>query len=112
MEARNTNRIKVQLRAEIISGGNSHDGLVENLSLRGICVTTSPTASAINFIPGTSQMLKFKLNSDDTIDLRCDARWLHSFLLPNSDVVNTLGLQIVSPQLKYLEYVNTLKINY
>jgi hypothetical protein len=109
MEERNTNRIKVHLRAEIISSGKSYDGLVENLSPRGICLTTYPSASAKDFIPGTSPLLKLKLNSGETIDLHCDARWLHSFILPTSAVVNTLGLEIINPQQKYTEYFNSLK---
>jgi hypothetical protein len=71
-------------------------------------MTSSPTASAEDFRPGTFLLLMLTLNSGKTMDLHCDARWLHSFMLPTSEEVNTLGLQIVSQQLKYLEYFNSL----
>jgi hypothetical protein len=109
MEKRDNKRLKVQLNAEIDSGGKRHEGLVDNLSERGVCITTSPTVSAKDFIPGTLPEVKLKLNSGETIDLHCEVRWLHSFILQTSSVVNTLGMQIVNPHLEYLEYFKTLQ---
>ncbi len=108
MENRYSKRLKVHLTAVIISNGKRHEGLVDNLSEKGICITTSPTASAIDFVPGTSPKVSLKLSSEETIELSCDVRWLHSFILQSSAVVNTLGMQIITPNKKYLEYFERL----
>jgi len=109
MENRNNNRTEVNIAAEISLFGKSHDCFAENLSENGLCVTTSPTTSAKNFVPGTSQDVKLKLPSGETIDIHCEVRWLHSFILESLRVVNSLGMQLIRKPPEYLAYLKTLQ---
>jgi len=109
MENRSNNRTEVHLTAEIGLFGKSHECLAENLSENGLCVTTSPTVSAKDFIPGTSQEVKLKLPSGETIDVHCEVRWLHSFILESLRVVNSLGMQLITKPPEYLAYLKTLQ---
>ena len=109
MENRSDNRTEVNLSAEIGLLGESHECSAENLSENGLCVTTSPTASAKDFIPGTSQEVKLKLPSGETIDVHCEVRWLHSFILESLRVVNSLGMQLITQPPEYLAYFKTLQ---
>jgi len=111
MERRHPQRIIFNLNVELISNGKSYTGFIENLTENGIGVTTTPIESAIDFVPGTIVELKLRLPSEEIIALSCEIIWLHSYKLRSFRIVNTIGTKIIiSPSLKYKEFLKTLSI--
>jgi len=109
MDNRNTSRKKVHINTVIFLNGKRHESIAENLSDNGLCITTSPTTSAIDFIPGSFPEVQFSTDSGESIDLKCQVRWLHSFMMPTSSVVNTLGMQIMTTNQEYVAYFEALQ---
>jgi len=131
---RTRKRITVNLDAEIILGGKSYSGVVENLSefgakwykfVRateepseyGIYTGTTPSKTIIDFTPGTPLKLKFKLPSGEKLNLRCEIRW--SYQTPHDEFTNSpsidpppkytaAGMEIIDPPPKYKEFFKTL----
>jgi hypothetical protein len=110
MGKRTHKRINVNLSSKIVSGGQSHEAFVENLSDSGMCVTTSPTAFAKDFVPGTLLEVNIELPPGETLNLHCDVRWLHSYIIGAYKIVNTVGVKIISAPPGYMAYIKTLDL--
>jgi len=72
MEKRRTKRIKVNLKAERISGNEKYGVFIENISEHGIHIITTPAETHKKFTPGTDIALKFQLNTGETLGLQAD----------------------------------------
>ena len=95
MGKRLSKRIIIGLKAEIISGGISCEGVIENLSEAGIYVITAPTKAEIDFAPGTILEVKFQFLSGETLNLHCEVKW-SSKTLPHR-LTNRIGMKIIDP---------------
>ncbi len=106
MERRRSKRITVNLNAERISGNKNSAVFIENLSENGIYMITAPAKTPNEFIPGSTLDLNFKLSTGETINLHCNVKWSHD----NSpdDLTNSVGLEIIDPPPKYIEFIKTL----
>jgi len=106
MERRRSKRKIIRLEAERISGDSNHGVFIENLSETGIYMITAPARKEIDYTPGMMVDLKFHLKSDETLNLNCKVIW--SYKTPPHGITNSVGLEIIDPPLKYLEFVRTL----
>jgi hypothetical protein len=107
MEKRRSRRITVNLKAERISGNERYGVFIENISEYGIHMITSPQKSHEKFIPGTDINLKFFFLSGETINLNCKVRWA-IVKIPTNGLTDSVGLEIIDPPLKYIEFVQNL----
>ena len=106
MERRQSERITVNLRAERISGNKNSSLFIENLSESGIYLITASAKNQREFVPGTALNLKLKLSAGETINLDCNVKWSYSNL--PEDLTNSVGLEIIDPPHKYLQFIKTL----
>lgn len=120
MELRRSQRTNIDLKVKLISGDLDHTGFVKDVSDAGMSVKTSPTSTMIDYSEGKSIELMLHLNLNETIDLNCRIAW--SFKTPRNVVINekigipipqysTIGLEIIDPPVKYLEFVKSLAEN-
>lgn len=99
-------RITVHLEAEIIIGGKSYAGVIENMSECGICISTS-LSEIVMIIPETTLEVKFKSTGEE-INLQCKAVWVLIKKIP-SGLRYKMGLGIIeSPFPEYKEFIKTL----
>lgn len=93
MIKRLSERITIGLKAEIISGGMSCEGVIENLSEDGMFVVTHPTKAVIDFSPGATLEVKFQFLSGETLHLHCTVKWSHK-TQPHG-LTNRIGMEII-----------------
>lgn len=107
MERRRSKRTAVNLKAERISGSRRCDVFIEDISESGIHLITAPSAVFKRYIPGDEIDVRLRLPDGERIMLRCKITW--SFhLLPPEREVDSIGLEIVDPPLKYIGFVRKL----
>lgn len=107
MEKRGTERIKVNLRAERISGNAQYGVFIENISENGIQIIATTSSEHKKYIPGMDLDLKFRLSSGKTLSLRCRVRWIYPKLPPDG-LTDSIGLEIIDPPPEYSEFVKSL----
>jgi hypothetical protein len=107
MEKRRSQRIKVDLKAERISGDETHGVFIENISENGIHIITAHVKEHRGYFPGRDVDLKLFLSSGGVLRLRCKVKWLCPEILPNN-LIDSIGLEIIDPPLRYIEFVKTL----
>lgn len=107
MEKRRSKRIKVNLKAERISGDEKFGVFIENISKNGIHMITTSTEKHKKYTPGTDIDLKFQFTTGETLNLHCIVRWAHLKVPPNG-MTDHIGLEIIDPPQKYLEFVKAL----
>ncbi len=105
MERRRSKRIKVNLKAERISCTDNCSVFIEDLSESGISMLTTNTKKK-NYVTGTEIDLELELSTGETMNLNCNVKWAYD----NSpeDPTNHVGLEIVDPPHKYMEFLKTL----
>ncbi|MEW6417789.1 MAG: PilZ domain-containing protein [Nitrospirota bacterium] len=108
MEKRRYKRIKVNLKAERISGDEKYGVFIENISEHGICMITTHLKTHSKYTPGTDIDLRFRLSSGQTLNLCCKVIWAHSKIPPDG-LTDSIGLKIIDPPLQYIEFVRTLR---
>lgn len=108
MEKRHFKRIKVNLKAERISGNEKYGVYIEDISENGIHIITTPSNTHKKYTPGTDIDLKFLLTSGETLNLHCKVRWAHSKIPPDG-LTDSIGLEIIDPPLKYIEFLRALR---
>ncbi|HJX01910.1 MAG TPA: PilZ domain-containing protein [Candidatus Humimicrobiaceae bacterium] len=107
MERRRSRRIKIKLKAERISGDEKFGVYIENISETGIYMMTTPLKKHKKYIPGTDIDLKFQLNTGEIINLYCKVVWAELKSPPNG-MTDSIGLEIIDPPSRYLEFVREL----
>jgi hypothetical protein len=108
MEKRDAERIKVNLRAERISGNAQYGVFIENISEKGIQIIATTSREHKKYIPGTDLDLKFRLSSRKTLSLRCRVRWIYSRIPPDG-LTDSIGLEVINPPPEYAEFVKSLR---
>jgi len=102
-------RAPSKLEAELISDNANYKGFIENLCDAGLCITTVPMHTAVDFIPGKVVKLKFRLPSGEILNIQGEIRWLHSYKTPSQElIINTMGMELINPPSKYKEFIKTL----
>jgi len=107
MEKRRSKRIKVNLKAERISGDEKYGVFIENISEQGIYMITTHSKAHNKYTPGTDIDLRFQLSSGKTINLHCKVIWAHSKIPPDG-LTDSIGLEIIDPPPLYIEFVKAL----
>ena len=107
MEKRRSQRIKVNLKAERISGDEKHGIFIENISENGIHIIAAHVKEHKKYFPGRDVDLKLFLSSGEALSLRCKVKWSCPEVLPN-DLTDSIGLEIIDPPLRYIEFIKTL----
>jgi hypothetical protein len=107
MEKRRSNRIKINLRAERISGDNRHGIFIENISENGINIIVANEKTLKEFLPGKDVDLRFRLSSGEALNLRCKVKWFCPDSQPDV-LTESIGLEIIDPPPRYIEFVRTL----
>ncbi len=114
MEKRRAERKTVNLNAECVSGGKSYTGVIGNVSAHGVYIKSSPTKTAMDFLPTAILELKFQIASEETINLQCEIIWLYSKKiqhprLKNKNVLeNDIGMEIKNAPPAYEEFVMSI----
>jgi len=108
MEKRRSRRIKVNLKAERLSGDEKYGVFIENISENGIHIITTPSSEHRKYAAGIDIDLKFHLSSGETLNLRCKVKWADSKIPPDG-LTDSIGLEIIDPPLKYIEFVKALR---
>jgi hypothetical protein len=106
-ERRHFKRKPIRIKAERLSGNESHGVFINNISEKGIHITHTPAGGAYIFPPNTPVDLRFQLSSGETIKLQCVVRWSHRNEPPD-DETGSMGLEIIDPPERYREFVKSI----
>ncbi len=107
MELRSSKRIIVNSPAEIIAGDKRYASTIENLSVKGIYVTTAPLKFPLDFTSDMLLELRFRLMSGEKLNLQCKIKW--SYQTPPHGYTHSIGLEVIDPPLTYMEFLKSLK---
>lgn len=95
MEKRSSERLLIGLKTEILYGGKSYTGAIENLSTDGLNIITFSTTSKVKFKSGSIFKLKFQSISGEMLDLKCKVKW--SSQISSNGLINRVGVEISDP---------------
>lgn len=107
MDRRGSGRKVVNLRAERISGGKKCDVYIEDISESGIRLITAPSAAYKKYVQGDQIEVRFLLSDGEGITLSCKIVWSLHRLPPEREIYD-IGLKIISPPPRYLEFIGSL----
>lgn len=107
MEMRRARRLKVNLKAERLSGNGKHSVFIENISEHGILMLVPHSTDTKKFNSGMAVDLNLQLNSGGEISLACLVRWL-CLNTPPDGLTDSIGLEIVNPPEPYRQFVRFL----
>jgi hypothetical protein len=107
MERRRSKRKTIRLAVEIILGSVRCPGFIENLSVNGLFMRTSPEQTSIDVIPGTTFEIQLQHATGKTMDLHCRALW--SYKNPPHGETHSIGMEIINPSPEYTAFIDTLK---
>lgn len=107
MEKRRSQRLKVNLKAERISGDETQGIFIENISENGIHIIAAHANEHKKYFPGRDVDLKLFLSSGAVLRLRCRVKWSCTEVPPDK-LTDSIGLEIIEPPLRYIEFIKTL----
>ena len=109
---RSAERMVVNLEAELLAGGHTYTGTIENISTDGLYIQliTEPTKSAKDFLPTARINIRFQIPSGEKVDLACESRWINIYVEPPDSVVNHLGVHILDLPRELKDFVDTLQM--
>ena len=107
MERRGSRRLKVDLKAERISGRGSKTVFIENISESGILMVVPHSDETEKFSRGADVELHFRLGPGNAIVLSCRVRWAFPGMPPDG-MTDSIGLEIIEPPEAYRKFVRTL----
>jgi len=107
MERRRFKRVRVNLKAERISGNEKYAVFIENISESGIYMLASTSNDNKKYEPGTEIELNLNLTTGNTIYLRCRTKWAY-YKIPPDRLTDSIGLEIIEPPQEYIDFVRTL----
>jgi hypothetical protein len=111
MERRRSQRVSLSLFAELTLAENNFNGFIENLSETGIFKRVFTNKEVEGFLPGADVAVNFMLPSEEIVDLKCNVKWLRLNSQPFSEIIYEMGLELINPPRKYLEFVKSLYDN-
>ena len=107
MNVRRSERVILNLPAEIIIQGVSYASSIENLSEEGAYIITASAENTSAFSSDTVLQLKFHFPSGEAQLLHCKIKW--SYLTPPHGFTNSMGLEIIDPPFSYQGQLKSLK---
>jgi len=107
MERRRFKRIRVNLKAERISGDERHAVFIENISESGIYMLTASSSDNRKYAPAAEIELRLKLSSGGNIHLRGRIKWAY-YKIPPDRLTDSIGLEIIDPPQEYISFVRAL----
>ncbi len=107
MQGRHSERIEVNLEAQLILGGVSCSGFLANISGEGMLFKSAHVCLKIDLGRGEKLELIFKTPSGKKICLNCQIKW--SSKSPVNDSTLLIGMEILSPPQAYTLFYNYMK---
>jgi hypothetical protein len=107
MERRRFKRVRVNLKAERISGNEKYAVFIENISESGIYILATTSNDNKKYEQGMEIELNLKLSTGKTIHLRGRTKWAY-YKIPPDRLTDSIGLEIVDPPQEYIKFVRTL----
>lgn len=106
MEKRRAKRKTIRLDAEIILGITRCTGFIDNLSVNGMFMRTSPDQPSIDVIPGTIFEMKLQHVPGEALNLNCRVLW--SYKNPPHGLTLSIGMEIINPPQEYKAFIETV----
>ncbi len=107
MEKRQSLRVECTISANIISGGRTCGGFIDNISEDGLeYLMTSVTDSTMDFIPERVVTLSIQTPSGRKLHLECEVRWYLDGTRENATL--TMGMKILNPAFDYRKFIREL----
>lgn len=106
MEKRSEKRHMLGFKCELLYGGKSYFGSVENISENGLNMIAYPLNRAIDFNVGTELEMKFQFLSGEAVNLRCAVKW--SYKTSPHDFMFSIGTKIIESSPEYKEFLKSL----
>jgi PAS domain S-box-containing protein len=107
MIRRRSERIPLNLPADITLGGKLYKGIIVNVSEDGIgSAVTSVVEAPAEFIPVNNIQLHFQDPSGKAIDLACELAWFSRSEVDSRKI--TIGMKIINPPLVYKVFIKKL----
>ena len=110
MERRRSDRKKVSIEAKIVAEDASYQGVIENISLHGICLETDSgdiLSDSKSFSPGSEFQVEFQTPLGEVLKLHCKVKW--SFKNAPIGIKRSVGMEIIFPPPGYMELYKELK---
>jgi hypothetical protein len=108
-ERRKHSRKIVNLDAEVTSGDFTCHAVIDNVSERGMSLTTDSEdlfGHRSRFTPGLKLIVKFTTSAGESISLNCRVRW--SFKTGPDGIKRKVGLEVVFPPPSYIEFCKSI----
>lgn len=100
-----SDRISVELAAKLILNKTRYNGVINNLSEDGICMTTEYTEKDSDSFPGTRLEVELQLSSGEVMNIPCRVMW------SSKDFTGILGLEISEKPFEYEDFFKSLYYN-
>jgi hypothetical protein len=94
MERRVADRIMIGFKATLSSGDITFEGVIDDLSEKGVKVLTYSSKSPIIFAPETLITLNFQPSSSETLNLDCRVKWTGKLRPHGSE--SKIGMEIIN----------------
>ena len=94
MERRVANRIKIGFKATLSSGDITFEGVIDDLSEKGVKVLMYSSKSPETFAPETPITLNFQPSSRETLNLDCRVKWTGKLRPHGSE--SKIGMEIIN----------------
>jgi hypothetical protein len=107
MEQRRYIRRILKTKTEISSGDKIFEGIIGNISTKGIHVRADAGKSKIEFNSGKIIALNFQPNQGKTLNLRCMIKWSNT--IPTYGLTYDIGMEIIDSPFTNKEFDNTFK---
>jgi len=106
MERRRSKRRTIRIAAEIIMGSVRCAGFIDNISVNGMYMRTSPEQTSIDVIPGTTFEVQLRDVPAEMLNLNCRVLW--SYKNPPHGETYSIGMEIIDPPQEYKSFIDTL----
>ena len=107
---RDCQRIPFTLEAELVYNKATCFALIENVSENGIYVKITSMDRIEDFNPDTKILLKFRLSSDEFLQLTCEEKWSKRNI--SNSMIEQIGMKIINPPQEYKHFFNTVKLDH
>ncbi len=100
MEKRNFKRISASVDARFLYGDMFYSGTILNLSEKGMFISTKIC------LPSSSIFVLIVRIKDDLLKVHARVKWVTKM----NDYYDGMGVEILNPQKKYLEFIDSLRL--
>lgn len=93
MDKRRNTRLDINLSVELISGERIYKGSIENFSSGGLGIRSIPLKDMDNIAQGDKVTVRFKANSEDTLNICYKIKWLKKDEETASGLIYKMGME-------------------